>query len=905
MSVQSDLELSVDDALSSVDTLGSALDEVTTTFRQGLLDALDAVTTPVEVEADTTTLTSQVDDALAGATIDPVVVDADTAPAEAAISDLGGAADEAAGSTSELGGSVTGLDAAAGLAQGNVSGLQDAVTGLGGSAGPAVAAVATVAAAIGVFFTEGIEAVGATERFDSALGDLAARVNQVNVGNLNTDLSDLALSLGSDDDALRQTAASFFQLGTAAGASRDDVARSTEQLIALSARAVALNPTLGGVEDVAGRMGQALSRGGRFAAQFGIDISTAEVQSRALADTGKATASELTFYEKAAAGAAIATEKYGSTLRETIEQGSKNSLVTLERIKQTLRENIEALGTPVVAPILDVLEDAIPIATLAGQVLASVGTAGIGPLGAALHAVTPLVEVLSDVLTALGPELTSVAAGAAVGAVAFGPFGAAVGALLPILQAVDPELASVASTVAVGFAVGGPWGAAIGGVVGLASALFDSGEAARLSAEDIKGFGRATDAALLAMARQIAVLQREAPQFIKDGLQKPLDQVKQVAEENVGTAQRLGAAFVQVGLITQSQLNNALGEATRAEQQLQADTEASTAAMDAQKATVEALSSSIATAVPASGEVFDQYAAKVRSAFGEQATPSVQGFVDALNASVGETQAWLASITGLLQAGLPGLASLVQSQGPGSALVTELANADAQTKALWNTQIENATVGLTGMQAQADRLSADTASVILGNLGVVAPAAGAAGAQAGTNMGQGFQSSAVPGVMQGVDNARAIFTGPVLFGMNLVAQNAGYGVGINLALGIANGIRQNTVFIEEAARAAVRDAKAAADKEAQSRSPSLLFAELGENIAAGLALGIDSGATKVAAASERMVVMAAQPAAAPTVIVEPSPTIGVQNINGVTDPERAGAASARNLARARRLAGVG
>lgn len=76
--------------------------------------------------------------------------------------------------------------------------------------------------------------------------------------------------------------------------------------------------------------------------------------------------------------------------------------------------------------------------------------------------------------------------------------------------------------------------------------------------------------------------------------------------------------------------------------------------------------------------------------------------------------------------------------------------------------------------------------------------------------------------------------------------NGFYNVGANLIRGTVAGMTANSPAVEEAARAAVRNAVAGAKKEGNIKSPSRVMRdEVGEMLAAGMAVGIDEGSGDV------------------------------------------------------------
>lgn len=419
-----------------------------------LLDSALEVTpelTPGAVEEQLSLLDTEIE-------IEPVV---DTAAAEeqlsgltADFSDVGQAATGAGASFDGAALGAAALAQSANVLQGDVSGLGAAFGGIAPEVAAAAVGVGAFVGGIGVLFNAALDAEGVLFRFKNTLGEFADEVEQVNVAGLDTNITDLAISLGSNDEAIRSAAASFFQMGEASGVAGDQVAVSTEQLIALAARAVALNPALGEVGDVASGLSRGLARGGRFAAQYGIALTSAEISARALADTGKATAGELTIYEKAAAGAALATEKYGDTLAETVATGIENPLLQVRSLRAAFDEFVETLGAPFVAPILELLPDLIPVIEALAVGFAEFALPLVEAFAELADAAAPLLQVLAPIVAAvarfnavtspfiLGMRAAAVALNVVTAAVEFvvdivdGPLTAAFEFLEPIVSAI-------------------------------------------------------------------------------------------------------------------------------------------------------------------------------------------------------------------------------------------------------------------------------------------------------------------------------------------------------------------------------------------------------------------------------------------------------------------------------------
>ncbi len=381
------------------------------------LDLFNAdATTPVvlPIEGDTENAVTQLDLFVSYVEAQqpaPIPIEADTSDAEQAVSDLSDVASGATGDVTDLSGAVSGLQAASGLATGSAGALGGAVGGMGGEAAIAVGATVAIGGAVKAFYSDALSAAGATQRFEARLGDMAVRVEELrDIEGLNDTLGNLALQLGSDDDALRQVVATQYSLAVGSGVADEKAAAYTETLASLAARAVALNPNLGAVDTTAQSLGTALSRGGRFASRFGLDLSTAEISAKALEMTGKDTAAQLTFVEKSMAGAALAAEKYGDHLQRDIAEGSKNPIIQQRALKQIIDENIEAAGAPLVMPLLQLLEQGIPIFQSAGRLLSIVGQVALPIISVALEAVLPIVQAFADGLEAIGPDMLRIIA---------------------------------------------------------------------------------------------------------------------------------------------------------------------------------------------------------------------------------------------------------------------------------------------------------------------------------------------------------------------------------------------------------------------------------------------------------------------------------------------------------------
>lgn len=378
---------------------------------QSEIDAFEAGVAELEariaVEANTDAAAAEIQDLVAFADGQTAVItaEADVSGASSDIHELSDQQKEAGDSGEHLAAALVGVEIAAGAAEGSAGGLTAAIGEMGGEAAAAVGIVSALAASTFALFRDGVTATGAQQQFNATLGDFADQVEEINVGGLNEDLATLAESLGTSDADAQRAAAAIFQLGSTSSRSKEQVAETTEQILALAARAKAARPDLGDMADVATSLTQALARGGRATARFGLDLSSTEVQARAaqlaLAD-GRDT---VTQFDKTTAGAQLAVEKFGDTLGTTVAVGSQNATIHLSSLKAEFQNALEEIGKPVVAPVFDLLEEAIPVGVGFAEVVGRIAAGGLPLLTAGLRAVEPVVGTFVTLAEAAGVGL--------------------------------------------------------------------------------------------------------------------------------------------------------------------------------------------------------------------------------------------------------------------------------------------------------------------------------------------------------------------------------------------------------------------------------------------------------------------------------------------------------------------
>lgn len=637
-SLQADLDLQIEDALRNLgqlddvlqktaDDFSSSLDlaiqiAVDTAERAGLTIPVDADTEPLQqtlaatlagessvvpVEADTSEIQPAVEEAITQSATDvevgadttqaegtiqalrdeqtaepvQVAVEVDTTEADDSLASLRDEASQAGDSLAPLNEQTKQLGTNSGITSDSTSLLSGGIGAFSARAVTGTLAAAGLGIGIHALFTEGTNALSAQQRYNTVLGDFGSIVNRIKVGSLNSDLGELGLKLGTTRSELQNSSANLFQFARTAGAGGQEAATFTQRIIALAARAVALNPALGSVSDVADSMALRLQRGGRSAQSFSLSLTAAEINARALKDTGKATASELTTYEKAAAAAAIATERYGGVLKSDVEEGSKNAIIQQRSLNAQLRENVETLGRPLVSPFLTVLQAAVPVASALGQILATLAGSVLPPLATVLVLVAAPLQLVADLLQLIpGPLLTVVAGflafqkvlsaattqkllerfsvGLAEGIKDNAAIAAA--ALIAVATAIDvigqrsaptttQLLSLAASGAALGFQLGGVEGAAIGAGIGLGVGLVKGLFAAGESADE-------TRARLAKLGSELDKLgdNQAAKKFIDSFLNAALDgkvksfedELEKLAESSPAAAQRVVRGLQQI-----------------------------------------------------------------------------------------------------------------------------------------------------------------------------------------------------------------------------------------------------------------------------------------------------------------------------------------------------------------------
>lgn len=322
------------------------------------------------------------------------------ADAEGQVADLGGGAEKAQDQTGNLGVEMGELGAVSAVASGQLSGTAGIVKGLPGGFGLAAVAGGAFAGALTGLVNKAINADAASTRFKETLGSMAGEVESLagTVPGLDKNLGDLALSTGSSASAIREAITTFVLLGRSAGATEDQIAGSSKQLVVLANYLSATNPKLGTADELITKLGGALVRGGRFAANFGLDVGTsADVAARAGEMYGKAGTSA-SFFEKQTAGLAIVFEKLGPTMAAGIDEGVDRPIVKLRQLEAELTKVLVTGSKPLIQPFVDALIALQPVLIGAAGLFSSLAS-GVFPIFAAqIGAIGKVLGALAELL---------------------------------------------------------------------------------------------------------------------------------------------------------------------------------------------------------------------------------------------------------------------------------------------------------------------------------------------------------------------------------------------------------------------------------------------------------------------------------------------------------------------------
>lgn len=230
------------------------------------------------------------------------------------------------------------------------------------------------------------------------LGDATARM-ELQLGDLSGALVDTAgefTNLGLSAQDVLELEAAVADTATALGVANPRIAEFADEAAA-TAGAVAL---LGDQDaaTVVDLIGKAAAGSEKALRALGVNLSDAEVEARALRDTGKGTADSLTDGELAAAAYALILEKLAPKL-SAVTDGSNDMEQATGRLGakiETLQGQVGTVVDEALAPMLDVVLDATDAID---DMDISVGDFGrtlkalLGPIGQAIDGLANLLDI--------------------------------------------------------------------------------------------------------------------------------------------------------------------------------------------------------------------------------------------------------------------------------------------------------------------------------------------------------------------------------------------------------------------------------------------------------------------------------------------------------------------------------
>lgn len=890
MALEEELRLNIDGALGEVDRLGAVLTQTAQQFSADLaaaLDPLQSVQVAVPVTADTTDLTTEVEAAAAaanptvgvtvdggevateveaavvGATPPPVTVTADTSEAQAAVDDLAGSASSAldsVGSTAQtalsgvastataagtnvtsVGGAMGSFGDATNSATGAVQGLASSVGGeldpaLGaiiGTIGGVTAAFGTIGAVTDFFVGKATESVSAAQRFDQQFGNLAGSVERFDNLNLGGTLGEVTNQLGSGVTAIRNADSNFAALGNSVGASREQIALTSQQLNALATRAVALNPSLGSVGDVVDQLQARIARGGRFVSQFGLSLNKAEIDARAADVALQRGSKTIEQYDRTVAATQLSVEKLGSRLNTDIATGAQNVAFDFKQLQLEVNKAFTEFGKPLIAPALDVLRAFSPIAVSIGKQLAALARVSLPLIEAGFKAVGPVVEAFAAALEQQLPTILPAIEELARSLVdAFQRFRPTFDELIkqaPFLASAFADMAEASATL-LDFL-----GPLIDGLAFFNSALFKLSPAGFITTIDqiVNGTDTATTSTsqYATQQKEAAAAERQRAQTASS-LQATFDGLNaQVAA--LSTSSTLSTAqvnFLALGignLRTKSDV-----ELTAIANRLGVNADAFKTWRDAVVQRIAELTNEVSGKLPS--------VASIINGLGDNVSP--QGLITGLQLSTTAVDNFQKNIETIRQQAGPNVDALIAEilkLGPivGGKLAQQIVNGGPYLAKSLADQYA-------ALRAANDRLL-KYVSDEFGPQFVVST--GGAAQDAATAFGVGLGTMAPEARRQA-----ALASIALLQGFSNIAQTLGVlapELGAQLSAGIALGVSANLRVVVDSTNEMIQASIAAANAAAGVRSPSTVFATIGGYMVDGLALGLGEQKAAVDAAS--------------------------------------------------------
>jgi hypothetical protein len=283
------------------------------------------------------------------------------------------------------------------------------IGGLVKKAGPALAGLAVAAG--GFEFAQ--DSLNEADRLGDAMTRLEISIGKTDAEKLSGIAEDFH-NLGLSKQDVLELSAHFADLGTNAGIAAPDIASLSDDVSATAA-AISL---LDGSDPSANveLLGKAAGGSAKAMKALGINVSEAEVEARALKDTGKKTADSLTEGEKATARLNVVLDKLKPKL-----DAAKTGSGDLEQSQKDLQAQVETLQAKLGGPLSDALNsvvgfildeiDAIPGAIEGWKSLGGAIEGFARTVAAPLGNIKDLIDGILGGLTTLGQTPVSTGGG--------------------------------------------------------------------------------------------------------------------------------------------------------------------------------------------------------------------------------------------------------------------------------------------------------------------------------------------------------------------------------------------------------------------------------------------------------------------------------------------------------------
>ena len=195
-------------------------------------------------------------------------------------------------------------------------------------------------------------------------------------------VKEFANSAGFAEFELQQLMATTGNIVQGIGATEEASAELSESMARLAGDVASFSNAAGGAPAVLKALQSALTGETEALKTYGIVINQADIAQRALLDTGKSSADQLTRLEKAQATLAIAYERSGKAVGD-LERTQDGAANTMRRLSAKFKEAQTVIGQtllPVLEELLPVAEDLIPTFEKIGLVVAQTARV-LGPAG--------------------------------------------------------------------------------------------------------------------------------------------------------------------------------------------------------------------------------------------------------------------------------------------------------------------------------------------------------------------------------------------------------------------------------------------------------------------------------------------------------------------------------------------